>query len=429
MSGGHRILVVSHGHPDFSLGGGELAAYRLHQAYRQHPQVDNSWFLARTGEKNWPTGALSLRREGEYLWEQGVHDWHQMRAVHRESLFGAFTDLLKGLQPTILHAHHYAHLGLEYLLVARRLLPQAQIWLTLHEFMAICRHNGQMVKTGSLQLCREATPEDCHRCFPESSAEDFWLRRQFFLDRFSVVDGFIAPSEFLRQRYISWGIPAERIVVIENGQAVEPMLPPRPLPEPGARRNRFAFFGQINPYKGLDLLLRALSLLSKSEQRELVLEIHGAHFEAQPQALQDSISGLLAPLVERGTVQWVGPYRPEQMRQRLSGVDWTIVPSIWWENSPLVIQESFMAGRPVICSDIGGMAEKVRHGVDGVHVPVGNAHAWARTLLSLARGDTSWDALRSGIQPPFGLAPCAQAHLSAITAPRQPCIDQPEGVP
>ena len=54
----------------------------------------------------------------------------------------------------------------------------------------------------------------------------------------------------------------------------------------------------------------------------------------------------------------------------MSSVDWVVVPSIWWENSPLVIQEAFMHGRPVICSDIGGMAEKVNDGVDGLHFRV-----------------------------------------------------------
>ena len=56
----------------------------------------------------------------------------------------------------------------------------------------------------------------------------------------------------------------------------------------------------------------------------------------------------------------------------MAEIDWVVVPSIWWENSPLVIQEAFLHGRPVICSDIGGMAEKVRHGVDGLHFRVGD---------------------------------------------------------
>jgi glycosyltransferase involved in cell wall biosynthesis len=61
-----------------------------------------------------------------------------------------------------------------------------------------------------------------------------------------------------------------------------------------------------------------------------------------------------------------------------------IMPSVWWENSPLVIQEALRNGRPVICSDIGGMAEKVRDGIDGFHFHTGNAMALAALLKRLA---------------------------------------------
>ena len=68
----------------------------------------------------------------------------------------------------------------------------------------------------------------------------------------------------------------------------------------------------------------------------------------------------------------------------MRSVDVVLVPSLWWENSPLVIQEALRNRRPVICSDIGGMAEKVRDGIDGFHFPVGNVAALAALLRRLA---------------------------------------------
>ena len=65
------------------------------------------------------------------------------------------------------------------------------------------------------------------------------------------------------------------------------------------------------------------------------------------------------------TVTFHGSYEPEALPSLMQNIAWVIVPSTWWENSPMVIQEAFLYGRPVICSDIGGMAEKVRSGVDG----------------------------------------------------------------
>lgn len=410
----HRILVISHGHPDFNLGGGELAAYNLFRTYADHPDVEASFFLARHDRGRHPTGNFFPRRENEFLWEQGVSDWFRMKMATPDGTFRHFAELIRNLQPTVVHVHHYVHMGLEYLQVIKQIDPSIRIMMTLHEYVAICFNQGQMVKTGTNRLCFRESPDDCHRCFPEHSLEDFWLRKHRFQSLFRMVDQFVAPSEFLRQRYIEWGLGPDQIVMIENGQADREMLSPRPIAE-GETRNRFAFFGQINPFKGVDLLLKGLSSLKKSERRRIVLEIHGTNLEEQTQEFQDTIRKLRKPLEAEGCLQWVGRYEPFQMAGRLAAVDWVVIPSIWWENSPMVIQEAFTFGRPLVGSDIGGMAEKITHGVDGVHVPVGNAKAWGDTLLRLSGYTEEWDRLRAGITKPISHADCAHAHLALVT--------------
>lgn len=411
----HRILVVSHAHPDFSLGGGELAAYRLFQAYREHSGVQEAWFLARADRGRGATGHLSLRRPGEYLWEQAVHDWHLIKARHRESLTTWFADLIRGLRPTVVHAHHYAHLGLEFLQVIKRIDPSIRTVLTLHEFMAMCRNDGQMIKVGSQKLCHRATPDDCSQCFPDRSPEDFWLREQFVKGHLAAVDHFVAPSAFLRQRYVDWGLPAERVSVIENAQTDVPLLAPRELPE-GGTRNLFGFFGQITPFKGLGVLLQALHALTPEQRQGLVLEVHGANLERQSDALKQQIGELAEPLTQAGVLRWVGPYQPDELAARMAAVDWVVVPSVWWENSPMVIQEAFGMGRPVLCSDIGGMKEKVTHGVDGMHVSAGSVAGWAECLRKASRFTSEWEQLRQGIQKPLGALQIADAHLRRVCA-------------
>ena len=410
VQGQQRILVMSHAHPDFSLGGGEIAAYNLFNGYRNDPGVEQAWFLAAADRGRGVTGAIGMRRKDEYLWEQGIGDWHLMKVRHRESLTTWFADLIRALRPTIVHAHHYMHLGLEFLRVIKQVDPTIRIYMTLHEYMAICRNNGQMIKTDGKRLCSRASHDECRQCFPQNTAEDFWLRKHFFMSHFDLVDGFISPSEFLRQRYIDWGIASHRIVVIENGQTEAPALPSRPLDE-GDSRNRFGFFGQITPYKGLHVLLEALSHLSKKQRRGLVLEVHGANLELQTAEYRKRIEGLLEPLVAKGVVEWVGPYQPHELRSRMAAIDWVVVPSTWWENSPMVIQEAFACGRPLLVSDIGGMAEKVRHGVDGMHVATGNSLQWGRALASAAGSSELWDRLRARIAPPLSHAACARTHL------------------
>lgn len=408
-----RILVMAHAHPDFSLGGGEIAAYNLFKAYSENNDVEEAWYLGRADRGRGATGAISLRRANEYLWEQSVHDWHMMKAVHQESLTTWFADLIRALKPTVVHTHHYAHMGLEYLRVIKQVDPAIRIIMTLHEYMAICSNNGQMIKTGNFKLCNRESYDECHLCFPNRPAEDFWLRKHTFMKHFALVDQFVSPSEFLRQRYIDWGLAPEKIVVIENGQADEPPLPPRTLAE-NETRNRFGFFGQINPFKGLDVLLEALTLMPKSERKKVVLEVHGANLEHQTPEFQQKIEELRAPLIKQGVVQWVGPYQPHELRSRMAGVDWVIVPSIWWENSPMVIQEAKVCGRPLLVSNIGGMAEKVKNGIDGITISAGNRIEW-RNVFAHKDISSVFNSLIPNITSPLTYSQCAKQHIDLIS--------------
>lgn len=423
-----RILVISHGHPDFSLGGAEIAAYNLFNAYKESEQVEDAWFLARADRGRGATGQIRKRRDNEYLWEQAVHNWHMMKAVEQNSLTTWFADFIKALNPTIVHMHHYAHMGLEFIRVIKQVNPDIRIFFTIHEYMAICKHNGQMVKTGEgHKLCSSESFDECRNCFPENTAEDFWLRKHYFKKHFDIIDGFISPSEFLRQRYIQWGIAEDKIIMIENGQADAPKLEPRSLNE-GEKRNRFAYFGQVNPYKGIDVLLQALHTMTKEERNELVVEIHGANLEQQSGEFKEKVQKLATKLIKEGCLRWVGPYRPDEQMDRMKSIDWVIVPSIWWENSPMVIQESFVAGRPLIVSDIGGMKEKVRNNIDGLHFSARNPTDLASKLLLATKSSTLWEQCSENIVKPLNYMKCAEAHFEFFNSVNHFAINNSVGL-
>jgi glycosyltransferase involved in cell wall biosynthesis len=103
-------------------------------------------------------------------------------------------------------------------------------------------------------------------------------------------------------------------------------------------------------------------------------------------------------------VTLAGKYQHAELPRLMAEIDWVIVPSIWWENSPLVIQEAFMHGRPVICSQLGGMAEKVTDGVNGLHFAVGDAASLARTIDRALTTPGLWAKLRSGIPATYEIA-------------------------
>jgi glycosyltransferase involved in cell wall biosynthesis len=96
----------------------------------------------------------------------------------------------------------------------------------------------------------------------------------------------------------------------------------------------------------------------------------------------------------------------------MRGVDAVLVPSIWWENSPVVIQEAFRNNRPVICSDIGGMAEKVRDKVDGYHFPVGSGLELSYLLKRLYEDRSLLRGVQSTMRVPPGEREVLAQHLS-----------------
>ena len=403
-----RVLVVAHGHPAFSKGGAEIAAYQLYRALGNRSDCD-AWFLARhdiAGLER-PGSAFAVRDdEGrEILYRQDA-DHFDFAALRLRHLTHDLAALLSELRPHVVHLHHYLHLGIETLRVVSNVLPDARIILSLHEFLAICHRQGQMLKNDG-RLCERSHPQDCHLCIPDRSPQDYFLRERYIKSFFALVDRFISPSEFLKQRYVQWGLAPERITVIENGQPPTPPAPWRVVDEDVD--TVFGYFGQITPYKGLGILLKAFSRLPEDVRRRSRLEIHGGGYNIFSPDFQRSIEEALAAAPEQ--VRYAGPYAPEDLPQRMAGVDWVVVPSIWWENSPLVIQEAFRHRRPVICSDIGGMAEKVNNGTNGLHFRVGDPAALAGTLELAITSDRLLSELRAGITPPPTVEDTAEACL------------------
>lgn len=396
--GKQKILIVAHGHPDNSTGGAENAAYAAYKELATRPDID-AYFMARaeaaTGHGGTP---FSVRSGGrEILWHSWMEDYFRFSLPNKEIVWNGFRDFLSQLQPDVIHFHHYQHLGIELLGEVKRLNPDVRLVLTLHEYCGMCHNSGQMVKTGTGALCYKATPEACHECFPVFAPTDFFLRELYIKSFFEQVDLFIAPSEFLRGRYIEWGLPADRIVTLENGQEPVESLPPREVPR-GGRRANFGFFGQVNPFKGAHILLEAVEKLPPRVRSRMRLDIHGANLELQEPGFREEIEKALAQCGP--SVRFAGPYRPDQLRELMAQIDWVVVPSTWWENSPLVIQEAFKFGRPVICSDIGGMAEKVVDGVNGLHFRARNPLDLAQRLEEAAETPKLWERLHEGITAP-----------------------------
>ena len=302
---------------------------------------------------------------------------------------------------------------MEFIRQVRNTLPDAPIVYTLHEYIPICNANGQMVRTKDLGLCDRATAHRCHQCFPDTTPSEFKMRELFIKSHFALVDVFLTPSRFLRQRYMDWGIPGDKIFFLQNGRVPQPEAAPRAVRN-GEPRTRFGYFGHINPYKGVPQLLQAMKMLADDGVEDIHLFLHGANLDLQTDEFRKTFQRLVAQCEENVTV--MPEYQAEEIPSLMEAVDWVVIPSIWWENSPLVIQEAFMHKRPVICGNIGGMAEKVSDGVDGLHFRGNDPRDLASKMLSAANTPGLWEKLRNGIEPVFSIEEAVKAHVGLYEA-------------
>ena len=375
-----RVIVASHSHPEVSNGGAEIAAYELYRSLRAREDCD-TWFLGcdRNSTRD-ARGAVLAQPYGEreYIYNASEFDWFKF--ANRDPLFPAeISRLFRALAPDVVHFHHYINYGAEVFLHLKKSVPNCRIVLTLHEYLAICNHFGQMVTAEHRNLCYQSSPARCHKCFPQVGVPDFFLRKRYIDRFFGLVDAFVAPSRFLADRYAAWGVAEDKLFVLENITSQdEPGWPPEPPAASGALR--IGFFGQISGLKGINVLFDAAEELAAQQVTGISLEIFG-DYRGQPPEFQKEF---LVRLAKAGrNIRFHGPYDRQRVDQLMQSVHAVLVPSIWWENSPVVIQEALRNRRPVICSDIGGMAEKVRNGIDGFHFPAGSAMALAALLVQL----------------------------------------------
>jgi len=355
------------------------------------------------------------------------HTYRNDRVAER---FGAF---LERERPELVHFHHVTCLSTSCVHEARR--RRIPVVYTLHDFWLLCPR-GQLLRR-DLSLCDRHTRADCVRCMAyqvqirgghaqarqllaraerltglrvprglarrlasrpfareDAALEEIAAREQEVREMCAEVSHFIAPSRFLAQRYIEFGIPAERISVSDYGFDVEALrAAARSAPDP-ASPLRVAYIGTWIPSKGVHVLIEAFREI---DARDATLEIHGY---AVPYDGFDDYEGHLRRLAGgAASIRFRGAYEPRQTKALLEEADVVVVPSIWYENSPLTIHEAFLAGVPVIASRQGGMQELVEHGRSGLTFRPGDAQSLREALERLIRDRGLLAQLRSGIPP------------------------------
>jgi len=223
------------------------------------------------------------------------------------------------------------------------------------------------------------------------------------------IDYFIAPAQFLLEKFKNnFGIPNKKLIYLDYGFDLERLCNrARISNEPFT----FGYIGTHIPAKGIQLLIEAFGKLKGLAK----LRIWGRPRGENTSALK-AISNSL-PANVRQHIEWLPEYNNQQIvADVFNKVDVIVVPSIWYENSPLVIHEALQVRVPVITANIGGMSEYVYHDINGLlfkHRDVNGLAAAMQQLLNNPQLAVSLGS-RGYIQSPDGNVPSINQHLIDI---------------
>ncbi|MBN2491870.1 MAG: glycosyltransferase family 4 protein [Planctomycetes bacterium] len=381
-----RILYVVHQFlPPRHVAGTEIYTMRLARAIQARGHEAILFFTESHADRE-QYGLSRGDFEGLPFLE-AVHNYRYPTFRHTwldERMEAIFEEVLGLVRPDLVHFQHLHLHSLGYIDIAHaRRLPMVY---TLHEYLLMCPRGGQLLRPG-LVPCPGPEETECARC-ADASEEEIRERRRGIRERLERVDLFLSPSAFLRDRFIAEGlISPERILHSDNGFFTEPFAGLERVPSP---RLRVGYVGTLADYKGVHLLVDAARVLQRPD---VAFRIHG-----DPEIFPDYSQRLLA-MDRPANLTFEGPFRNDEAAGVLAGLDVLVVPSLWFENSPLTIHEAYLAGMPVVAAGHGGMAELVAEGVSGLHFPPGDARGLAAALRRLLEEPGLLERLRRGIPP------------------------------
>ena len=397
----HRILIVVHGWPPTARAGAEIHAWRTAIGLSQRGTDVRVL-------------AFEAHGRGPLVWSETTQDGLVVRRVSGDlelgqepfrasydnaAVAGVMQDLVRTWRPQLV----YVFSG--YLMsssVARVAIDAGiPVVINLTDYWWFC-HTITLLKPDGTR-CTGPTLWGCAECLAErrrrwrlparvwpAAARSFWravpgvpglrtilgvetieVRRAVTQSVLRGVSACIAPSRYLANFYLDQGVDPGIIHTFRQGLDLDRC----PLRVPSDRL-RFGYTGQMKAHKGVARLLEAWSMLRGPRARTLLLYGSSAGEEAFGARMQELASQLQ-------NVEWRGPFRSDQVWDVMAGLDVVIIPSTWVENSPNVILECQAMGVPVVGSNIGGIAELVRHDHDGLLFETDSAADLARQLQRL----------------------------------------------
>jgi glycosyltransferase involved in cell wall biosynthesis len=221
-------------------------------------------------------------------------------------------------------------------------------------------------------------------------------RTEVFQEFMAEVDHVIAVCEWVKRVLILNQVPEAKISLIRQGLCHEPseLSPALEAVKQTDGPLRLIFLGRLDRTKGLDVLVRAIKA---DPDLKVSLDIYGVLQADSQDDYQHYLQGLIHG---EPRVALKAPLRSDQVITTLQTYDLLAIPSQWLETGPMVVLEAFAAGIPVVGSRLGGIAELVTDGVDGLLVEPDSVPGWTGLLKSLCRDRQVLAKLKSSVGQP-----------------------------
>lgn len=310
-----------------------------------------------------------------------------LSAAWSRDSYAAVRKLCDEFRPQVAHVHNFWMRLSPSVHAACRESGAATVQ-TLHNFRLLCA-NALLLRAG--KPC-----EDClgrnpwrgvvRRCYRGSFLASAAVARMMVVNRRHGtwerhVDAFIALTRFSRSKFIAGGLPPSRIFVKPNfvENRGQPASPP-------SASDAVLYAGRLSEEKGLHTLLSAWARGELRRYGRLLILGDGparSALENQAAALR-----LFSP-----SVVFAGRRSSTEARQAVATARVVVAPSICFENFPNVLAEAFCCGRPVVVSNLGALAEIVRHGTEGLTFEAGNEAALSGALETILRDGDLADRL------------------------------------
>lgn len=320
-----------------------------------------------------------------------------------------FGRILERFKPDVVHFFHLNRLGTGLIELAVRAGIPA--FMTPTDFWIICPTAKLVLCNGSLCRGPSAYAGNCVKHFAEITQNGItgilarWLptslaallarltqanimppyphrvevqaissRLKINIARLNQLNGIVAPNLFMVEKLVQHGISPKLIIQSAFGVDVvgKAVSAPRGSPR---QPFRVGYIGTLAPHKGCHVLIGAFKDLP---QGRAILKIYGSMKEFPAYA-----SELKQLAIHHNFIEFCGVFHNSNIAEVLADLDVLVVPSLWYENTPLVVYSAQAARCPVVASDFPGISEVIRDEVNGLLFEAGNSNALAGRLSRL----------------------------------------------